>query len=356
MQDTQPSTKPTNPQQSPQHNLQHNLPHSPQQDSQQNPKHDTRHTKSSQIATISVCGGGAWGSALCFALAHSTNIHIASRRNLTLPNDTPYKITQVDYPLALYSPFVIIAISTANLRKWLKSNKNNFCPNTKYLFASKGIEEGSGAFVHEIALDFLPKEHLAFLSGPSFAAEVRAKLPCAIAIHAYDIGVAKEFGRFFPSFIKPYAGQDIIGAEVSGAYKNVLAIAGGICDELRLGHNAKAALLARGLIEMERFGRYFGGKIETFLGLEGAGDLFLSANSTLSRNYRVGVGLAQGKDIEAILCELGEVAEGVRTAYAIQTVAQKNDIYVPIVNEVVGILQGKSCKDGILSLMSRLNK
>ena len=344
MQDTQLSTKPTNPPQDTQHSSQHNL------------QHNTKHTKSAQIDNISVCGGGAWGSALCFALAHSTNIHIASRRKLTLPNDTPYKITQVDYSLALYSPFVIIAISTANLRKWLKSNKNNFCPNTKYLFASKGIEEGSGAFVHEIALDFLPQENLAFLSGPSFATEVREKLPCAIAIHAYNISVAKEFGRFCPNFIKPYAGQDIIGAEVSGAYKNVLAIAGGICDELRLGHNAKAALLARGLIEMERFGRYFGGKIETFLGLEGAGDLFLSANSTLSRNYRVGVGLAQGKDIEAILRELGEVAEGVRTAYAIQTVAKKNDIYVPIVNEVVGILHGKSCKDGILSLMSRLNK
>lgn len=323
----------------------------------QSQTNNTQHIDFAQTTKISIIGGGAWGSALCFALAHSTDVNITSRRNIfNNPNDfanTPYNITQVDSSIALCSPFVIIAISTANLRHWLQSNKHFFQANTKYLFASKGIEEGSGAFVHQIALDFLPQENLAFLSGPSFAAEVRAKLPCALAIHAYDIKVAKDFGQFFPSFIKPYAGQDIIGAEVSGAYKNVLAIAGGICDELKLGNNAKAALLARGLIEMERFGRYFGGQIQTFLGLEGAGDLFLSANSTLSRNYRVGVGLAQGKQIEVILRELGEVAEGVRTAYAIAEVAKAHNIYVPIVNEVVGILQGKSCKDGILSLMSR---
>lgn len=304
-------------------------------------------------AQVSVCGGGAWGSALAYALAHSTDVCIASRRTLSIPSDTPCQILQVDCASALSSHFVVIAISTPNLRKWLSLQSKFLQANTKYLFASKGIEEGSGAFVHTIALDFIPKENLAFLSGPSFAAEVRAKLPCALAIHAYNDEVAKDFAKFFPSFIKPYTGGDVIGAEVSGAYKNVLAIAGGICDELKLGHNAKAALLARGLIEMERFGRYFGGESKTFLGLEGAGDLFLSANSTLSRNYRVGVGLAQGKDIDSILCELGEVAEGVRTAYAIQGIAKKHDIYTPIVNEVVGILQGKSCKEGILSLMSR---
>ncbi len=298
--------------------------------------------------TISICGGGAWGSALAFAFAHKQPVSIISRRKLICDWNTPFPIRQTS---KVESKLIVIAISTAHLRVWLESTKHH--KDSKYLFASKGIEEGSGAFVHQIAQNFIQTENLCCLSGPSFAAEVRQSLPCAIAIHSQNLDLAKEFASLFPSFIKPYVGNDIVGAEIAGAYKNVIAIAGGICDGLCLGNNAKAALLARGLVEMERFGCYFGGKTETFLGLEGSGDLFLTAGSKLSRNYRVGLGLAQGKQIEVILQEIGEVAEGIKTAKAIFAIAAKHKIYTPIVNEVVAILNGKSCKEGILSLMNR---
>jgi len=133
----------------------------------------------------------------------------------------------------------------------------------------------------------------------------------------------------------------VVGAEVAGAYKNVIAIASGVCDGLELGNNARASLISRGLVEMTRFGEYFGAKIETFLSLGGAGDLFLTASSTLSRNYRVGLGLAKGKSIEEILEELGEVAEGIPTTKALYNIAQKENIYLPIASEVYNMLEGK---------------
>ena len=154
-----------------------------------------------------------------------------------------------------------------------------------------------------------------------------------------------------PSFIKTYESPDVIGGEIAGAYKNVIAIAAGICDGLNLGANAKASLLARGLVEMNRFGEHFGAQMETFLGLSGAGDLFLTSNSTMSRNYRVGLGLAQGKSMQEILCELGEVAEGVRTSQAITQIGERERIYVPIASEVCAIINGKHISKSLETLM-----
>ena len=303
---------------------------------------------------LSICGGGAWGSALAYAFANKGEVSITSRRKLDLESiKTPYKIKQVESNIALESKFIVIAISTAHLRFWLESNKQFLDSNKGFLFVCKGIEESSGAFVHEIAQDFIPLNNICCLSGPSFATEVRKGLPCALAIHSNNQELAKQFALFFPHFIKPYVKNDLIGAEIAGAYKNVIAIAGGVSDSLKLGNNAKASLLARGLVEMERLSAFFGGKTETILGLEGAGDLFLSANSVLSRNYRVGFGLGENKKLESILKELGEVAEGVRTAYAIHKLATKHNIYTPIVNEVVAILDGKSCIESMNKLMGR---
>lgn len=300
---------------------------------------------------ISVCGGGAWGSALAFALAHKQEVRIFSRRKLDDKWGTPFGIRQVSLEEACEAELIVIAISVAYLREFLATMPKN--PHTHYLFASKGIEEQSGAFVHQIAAEFMDPKNICALSGPSFAKEVRQCLPCAVAIHAQDPRIAQSFSTAFPSFMKMYVGDDLVGAEIAGAYKNVIAIAGGISDGLGLGNNAKAALLARGLVEMERFGRVFGAKTETFLGLSGSGDLFLTAGSTLSRNYRVGLGLAQGKSLQSVLEEIGEVAEGVRTARAIHTIATRKDIYTPIVNEVVQILNGKPCREGILALMAQ---
>jgi len=220
------------------------------------------------------------------------------------------------------------------------------------LVAAKGIEVKTGKFLNEVLKEFLPEENIAFISGPSFAAEVKQKLPTALVINSINLDLAKKFASFFPSYIKAYVSDDVVGAEVAGAYKNVIAIAGGICDGLELGNNARASLISRGLVEMDRFGEFFGAKKDTFLGLSGAGDLFLTASSKLSRNYRVGFGLAKGKSLDEILTELGEVAEGVFTSEAINNISKEKDIYTPIADEVYKILKGKNPKDSLKDLLS----
>ncbi len=243
-----------------------------------------------------------------------------------------------------------MALPAQVVRKWL--DENFTFTNQKILVAAKGIEKGSGAFLNEIYKDFVPSENLSFLSGPSFAAEVMQSLPTCVVINSKNVELSKEFAAFFPDFIKTYTSEDVIGAEICGAYKNVLAIASGICDGLKLGNNARASLISRGLVEMQRFGKVFGASDETFLGLSGAGDLFLTASSVLSRNYRVGLSLAQNKNLEDILNELGEVAEGVFTTQAIYELSTKHSIYTPIALEVYKILKGKSPQESLKDLLA----
>lgn len=235
----------------------------------------------------------------------------------------------------------------------IKKIHQNELKNKKILLASKGIDTRLGLFLDEIFLRFVKRENFCVLSGPSFASEVMQKLPCALCVSGVNIGVCEEFAAFFPDFIKLYTNTDVRGAEICGAYKNVLAIASGICEGLGLGNNARASLIARGLIEMQRFGSFFGTKSETFLGLSGAGDLFLTASSTLSRNFRAGILLARGRKKDEVLSELKEVVEGIDTAFAIQSLAKKHEIYTPIVNEVVAILLGKDVCKSLKDLLSR---
>ncbi len=294
---------------------------------------------------IGVIGLGKWGSALAFAFECAKNeVYINSRSKKELKN-----YLKIDEILKL--EYLLFAIPAQVSFEWLS---NNFkFSNQKILIASKGIDNQRDKFLNEIYEEFIPKENLAFLSGPSFAKEVNEKLPTAIVISSVNENLAKEFGTFFPNFIKTYTDNDVIGAEIAGSYKNVLAIAGGICDGLSLGNNAKASLIARGLVEMERFGKVFGAKSETFLGLSGAGDLFLTSNSLLSRNYRVGIALAKNKPLNEILNEIGEVAEGVFTAKAIYDLSNKYNIYTPIANEVFYILNGKNPRDSLRDLLKQ---
>ncbi|WP_281950934.1 NAD(P)H-dependent glycerol-3-phosphate dehydrogenase [Nitrosophilus kaiyonis] len=283
---------------------------------------------------IGIIGAGKWGQALQYALSQKNSVYITSRHKKEIPNFTTLKYLLENFE------YLVIALPAQVTREWLE--KNGLDRDKKVLVASKGIDVKSGKFLNQIYEKFLPKEHISFLTGPSFAKEVKEGLPTALVVNSLNQELALKFANAFPDFIKTYISDDVIGAEIAGAYKNVIAIASGICDGLKLGNNARAALMARGLVEMERFGKFFGGKTETFLGLSGAGDLFLTASSNLSRNYRVGFGLAQGKNLEIILKELGEVAEGVYTSEAIIKIAQKNDIYTPIAKEVYEILNGKN--------------
>jgi len=291
---------------------------------------------------IAVIGAGKWGQALHFALSQKQECFITSRTKKDIKNF-------VDLDFALNCKYLVIAIPTQEIRSWLK--KNFIFKGQKILVASKGIEASSGEFLNEIYSNFVPNKNIGFISGPSFAAEVIKALPCALVINSSSKKLYEEFSIFFPDFIKPYYSSDIIGAEIAGAYKNVLAIASGICEGLNLGKNAQASLIARGLVEMQRFGKHFNAKKSSFLGLSGAGDLFLTANSTMSRNFRVGLGLSQNQKLHTILESLGEVAEGVKTADAIFKLSKKHKIYTPIANEVKLILEGKNPQDSLKDLL-----
>ncbi len=293
---------------------------------------------------VGVIGAGKWGQALHFAILQKGVSSISSRTKRDIKNFVSFKeILEFEY--------LIFAISAQNARDWLE---NEFVyKNQKILVASKGIEVNSGKFLNEVFSEFIPQKNLAFISGPSFASEVKKSLPTALVISSKNKKLAKKFSKLFPPFIKTYTSKDVIGAEVCGAYKNIIAIASGICDGLKLGNNARASLISRGLVEMMRFGRHFGAKKDTFIGLSGSGDLFLTASSTLSRNYRVGLGLADGKKLDAILKELGEVAEGVYTSEAVYNIAKKENLYTPIAVEVYRMLNGKKPEDSLRDLLAK---
>lgn len=293
---------------------------------------------------IGVIGAGKWGSALAFALSQNNDVVITSRTPRDLPNF-------VSLEAMLELEYLVIAIPAQQISSWLKTQFR--FNNQKILVAAKGIEASTGRFLNEIYEAHVPRENLAFLSGPSFAAEVIQSLPTALVVNSSDEQTAMEFAAFFPDFIRTYVSDDVAGAEVAGAYKNVIAIAAGICSGLKLGNNAAASLISRGLVEMHRFGMAYGAKDDSFIGLSGAGDLFLTASSTMSRNFRVGLGLAEGKKIEDIIEELGEVAEGVGTAYALQMIAKNREIYLPIATEVYEILEGKEPMQSLKDLLSR---
>lgn len=295
------------------------------------------------MAKVAVIGAGKWGQALHFALSRNQKCLITSRTKREIE-------TFVSLEEALKCEFLVIAIPSQSIRGWLKENFKY--TDQKVLVAAKGIEASTCAFLQEIYEQYVPKENLGFISGPSFAAEVIKGLPTALVLNSSSKEFYEQFSIYFPDFIKTYYSEDVVGAEIAGAYKNVLAIASGICDGLGLGLNARASLISRGLVEMERFGSYYDTDKDTFVGLSGAGDLFLTASSTLSRNFRVGLGLATGKSLDIILEELGEVAEGVMTSQAIYTLSQQNGVYTPIATEVKLILDGKDPKQSLKDLLS----
>jgi len=292
---------------------------------------------------IAIIGAGKWGTALYHAYSQNNDVVISSRSSKEMQNF-------VSMDEALQREYLVMAIPAQFVRTWMEENFVDH--GQKILVAAKGIETKTGAFLNEVYGEYVDADRLAFISGPSFAAEVEKSLPTALMISSVNEGLAQSYADALPHFIKGYVGADVVGAEVSGAYKNVIAIAGGVCDGLGLGNNARAALISRGLVEMTRFGEAFGAQTETFLSLGGAGDLFLTASSTLSRNFRVGLGLAKGLNMDEILEELGEVAEGVPTAKALYKIAKDKDIYLPIAHEVYAMIEeGKDPHKSVQDLL-----
>jgi glycerol-3-phosphate dehydrogenase (NAD(P)+) len=320
---------------------------------------------------LAILGAGAWGTALGIAMASRHQVALWCREQALFENlrtqrtNTRYlpgihlpdglEPTQ-DAEEALHgSALVVVATPTAGLRESLRrvaAVKGQ--PGVVWL--CKGFEAGSAKFPHQVAAEELgPRHPYASLSGPSFATEVARGLPAAVTLASHDPVFASQAAReLHTGRFRVYSSEDLAGVETGGAVKNVIAIAAGVCDGLQLGNSARAALITRGLAEMTRLGLALGGRVETFMGLAGAGDLVLTCTSDLSRNRRVGLGLGSGKPLAAILGSLGHVAEGVATAREVVRLAQQCQVDMPIATAVCRLLDGQvSAPAAFEELMNR---
>jgi glycerol-3-phosphate dehydrogenase (NAD(P)+) len=226
------------------------------------------------------------------------------------------------------------------------------CPDCDkpLVLCSKGIEEASGLLLHQVAHEVCPGAPVAVLSGPTFAHEVAKGLPTAVTLAAEDAALAERLRQRLaqPAF-RIYVSDDVAGAEIGGAVKNVLAIACGVVEGKGLGQNARAALIGRGFAEMTRFGLACGAKRETLAGLSGLGDLVLTCTSTSSRNYSLGFGLGEGRSAADLMSDRRTVAEGAFTAPVLARLARDKGIDMPIVAAVAALIAGRSSVDEVLS-------
>ena len=322
---------------------------------------------------ILVAGAGAWGTALAVVLARNGNptwlwgydaTHIdgvrRSRANerylpgITLPENVSPVSEFALIPREVHS--MIVATPFQGIRDLLRSVNKELPAITRVACASKGIERGTQMMFSEILTSTMG-DHVvaAMLSGPNFAREVAAGYPAAISIGVHDAGFGHELmGRLHSTVFRPYLVDDLIGVQVGGAVKNVLAIAAGVADGLKLGANSRAALITRGLAEIARLGVALGGRMETFMGLSGLGDLVLTCTDDQSRNRRFGLELGRGATIERAQAAIGSVVEGVPTAFAVVQLAQAMNVDVPIAEQVARILKGESRpKDAVSALLAR---
>lgn len=253
---------------------------------------------------------------------------------------------------------VILSVPSHSLRSVLESARPFIEPTAIILSTVKGIEFETGRLMHEVIEEVLPAQHrprIASLSGPSFAREIAEKKPTVVTVSCREIAYAISVQTTLSCpWFRCYSTDDLIGVEVGGALKNVIAIAVGMSDGMELGTNARAALMTRGLAEISRLAIALGGRPETLGGLSGMGDLVLTCTGDLSRNRRVGLGLGQGLILETIVEEIGEVAEGVRTTRAACRLAARMGVELPIAECVRQVLDGElSPKDAGLALMTR---
>lgn len=312
---------------------------------------------------ITVIGAGAWGTALAISLSGHHRVTLwardaaqietmrATRRNQRyLPHSTlPDNLElSTDFSAALAeADLAIIAVPTGALRATLQklaqlpdrpAGESGAEPGV--VWVCKGFEAETSLLPHQVAAETLPPGFsCGVLSGPSFAQEVARGLPTALTLASADEAFAQRTAQaLHHAHLRVYASGDVTGVEVGGAVKNVMAIAAGICDGMGLGHNARAALLTRGLAEITRLGLKLGGRPETLSGLSGTGDLILTCTGDLSRNRQVGLLLVQQHDLSEILNRLGHVAEGVYTVREVHRLAQRLDVAMPICEAVYRVL------------------
>lgn len=323
--------------------------------------------------TMAVIGAGSWGTALAIQLARNGNaVRLWGRdaeaiRGLARERVNARYLPDCPFPEAL-SPEphldvclsdaddVLVAVPSHALRETLELLTPRLAPDQRVLWATKGMEPESGELPHEVAAEVLGGERaVGVLSGPSFAGEVGRGLPTAVTIASRDPAFARDMARaFHDGTFRVYTGEDVAGVCVGGAVKNVLAIAVGISDGLGFGANARALLITRGLSEMVRLGETLGGNRETFMGMAGLGDLLLTCTDDQSRNRRLGLGLAAGRDPDAVQKEIGQVVEGVRAAREIRRIAERHGVEMPICTQAYRVLyEGATPQDAVRALTER---
>jgi len=324
---------------------------------------------------IGVVGGGAWGTALAKLLAdkgfvldlwvfepevreqieknRENKIFLPDVRlpeNIIPSNDIEIVVKEKD--------LVLVVVPSHCMRDVAGQMRNFISPGTIVVTASKGIENKTHMTMTQILaekIDFLPKENFAVLSGPSFAREVANNVPTVVAASSTSRDVSEYVQNIFscPTF-RVYVNDDPIGTQIGGAMKNVVAIAAGICDGMQMGLNPRAALITRGLTEMNRLGTKLGADPLTLAGLAGVGDLLLTCTGELSRNYTLGRQIGEGKKLDDIISEMRMVAEGVKTTRSVYNLSKKLGVDLPICNEVYSVLfEGRSVKETVERLMNR---
>jgi glycerol-3-phosphate dehydrogenase (NAD(P)+) len=320
---------------------------------------------------IGIVGGGAWGTALAVTARRAgreivlwareaevvTAINQRHENPLFLPGIAidPAIVATGDIAAAASADAVLLVVPAQHLRAVAGAIAPTLRPGAAVVICAKGVEEASGALMSEVAAAALSGARLAILSGPTFAGEVARGLPTAVTLATVDqaLGGALIAALGTRSF-RPYLSADVVGAEIGGAVKNVLAIACGIVAGRRLGDNARAALITRGLAEMVRLAHAKGGRAETLMGLSGLGDLTLTCTALQSRNHSLGFALGEGAVLDEILGRRRSVAEGVSSAAAVAALARRLGLDMPIVAAVDAILhQGADIDETIASLLAR---
>jgi len=324
---------------------------------------------------IAVIGAGSWGTTLADLLAKkghqvtlwcyeedlAERIQQSAINDLYLPEIHLSENLQATSSLksAVAEKQLLLFVTPSQVtRQIIKQALPDLSSQALIVSASKGIENESLMLLSEVFEELLPESmhrQLGFLSGPSFAKEVSAGMPTAVVAAAKDLSVAVEIQKIFSTEkFRVYTHNDIIGVELGGAMKNVIALAAGVADGLGFGHNTRAALITRGLAEMTRLGVKLGGAAETFAGLAGMGDLVLTCTGDLSRNRSVGIELGKGRSINEILAGMKMVAEGVKTTLSAYQLAEKLGVEVPIIEQMYLILyQNKSPRQAVTDLMLR---
>jgi len=322
-----------------------------------------------------VIGAGSWGTTLAHLLAdngHDTTLwayesELVARMATNHENDLYLPGVELDPSLKFTSDLaasvagagvVLLVCPSQVMRSVVTELVNHIDPGTLIVSAAKGIENDSLMLMSELLEDLLPsnmKRRLGFLSGPSFALEVARRIPTAVVAAANDLTVAAEIQKLFTTdYFRVYTHDDIIGVELGGAMKNVIALAAGVSDGLGFGYNSRAALITRGLAEMTRLGIALGGAAPTFAGLSGMGDLVLTCTGDLSRNRSVGIELGKGRKIEDIMADMNMVAEGVKTTLSAYQLAQKLEVNTPIIEQMYQILYAeKDPRQAVVDLMMR---